>query len=251
MQVRNFALAVQPIPQGRSDFLDLDGNNSIKLWFSNSTEQLSIQIMSEVETSCSNPFNYLLESWAAVLPFKYPQSLFEQLAPYLQPYGFVVDSVALELAQDLLIANQNNTLDFLFALNQRIYQDCEYIVRETGEPFAPGVTWRNKQGSCRDYAVLFMEVCRAIGIAARFVSGYQEGDRDTLNRDLHGWVEVYLPGGGWRGYDPTLGLVVSDRHIPVAASAIPRNTAPVSGVVVPVNYGQRVNSTMNAQISIN
>lgn len=242
---------VQPQPQGRSDFVDLDGNNLIKLWFNNPTEQLSIQIMSRVETSCSNPFNYLLESWATQLPFEYPQSLFKQLEPYLKPDGFVLDSTALELAQNILMETQNNTLNFLFALNQRIYQDCEYIIRATGSPFPPGVTWRNKKGSCRDYAVLFMEVCRAVGIAARFVSGYQEGDRDDMsNRDLHAWVEVYLPGGGWRGYDPTLGLIVSDRHIPLSASAIPEYAAPISGVVVPVKYGQRVESTMNAQISI-
>lgn len=251
IQVCNFALSVNPQPQGRSDLVDLDGNNFIKLWFNNPTEQLNIQIMSEVETSCSNPFNYLLESWATSLPFEYPQFLFKQLEPYLKPHGFMLDAVALELAQDILMATQCKTLDFLFALNQRIYQDCEYITRETGSPFPPGFTWRNKKGSCRDYAVLFMEVCRALGIAARFVSGYQEGDLDMSARDLHAWVEVYLPGGGWRGYDPTLGLVISDRHIPLVASAIPEYAAPISGTVIPVKYGQAVKSTMNAQISIN
>ena len=96
-----------------------------------------------------------------------------------------------------------------------------------------------------------MEVVRAVGIAARFVSGYQEGDADMSGRDLHAWVEVYLPGAGWRGYDPTLGLVVSDRHIPLAASAIPEYAAPISGASVPVEYGQKIASTLNAQISIN
>ena len=103
MQVRNFVLSVQPELQGRSDFIDLDGNNLIKLWFSNPTTQLNIQIMSEVETTCSNPFDYLLESWATTLPFEYPQSLFKQLEPYLQPYSFILDAVALELAQDILM----------------------------------------------------------------------------------------------------------------------------------------------------
>ena len=144
----------------------------------------------------------------------------------------------------------NNTLDFLFALNQRIYQDCEYIIRETGKPYPAGMTWRRKKGSCRDYTVLFMEVCRAVGIAARFVSGYQEGDAQQQNRDLHAWVEVYLPGGGWRGYDPTLGLVISDRHIPLAASAIPELAAAVEGFVIPIKHGAKVTSTVNAQISL-
>ncbi len=139
----------------------------------------------------------------------------------------------------------------MFALNQLIYQDCEYITRETGKPYPAGITWERKQGSCRDFAVLFMEVSRAIGIAARFVSGYQEGDKNQQNRDLHAWVEVYLPGAGWRGYDPTLGLVVSDRHIPLAASAIPNYTAAVDGSITPVQRSQNVTSSMKAQILIN
>ena len=239
-----------PIAQGSSDFVDLDGNNSIKLWFKQPTEQLSIQTLAKVATSCTNPFFYLLEPWATNLPFDYPSSLLQQLKPYLQPYGFVVDTTALELGQNLIIDTQGNTLNFLFELNQRIYQDCEYIIRDTGEPMPPGVTWRNRKGSCRDYAVLFMDVCRAVGIAARFVSGYQEGDDQQQSRDLHAWVEVYLPGAGWRGYDPTLGLVVSDRHIPLAASAIPKYAAAVEGLVTPVEAGANVTSNLQAQISI-
>ena len=249
-QLHQFSLAVQPEPQGRSDFVDLDGNNLIKLWFDQPTEELSIQILAKVETSCTNPFNYLLEPWAISLPFDYPSSLLRQLEPYLKSSGFVSDGAASALAQDILVATQGNTLDFLFTLNQRIYQECEYVTRESGAAFPPGITWRNKQGSCRDYTVLFMEVCRAMGIAARFVSGYQEGDPEQQSRDLHAWVEVYLPGAGWRGYDPTLGLIVSDRHIPLAASAIPAYAAPVEGSVIAVNTGQNISSRMEAQISI-
>ena len=250
-QVNNFSLTVFPQPQGRSDFVDLDGNNSIELWFNNPTQQLNIQILARVETNCTNPFNYLLESGANTLPLDYPFSLYQQLKPYLQTYSSIPDGTALKLAQEIAYEAQGKTLDFLFNLNQRIYQDCKYITRDTGSPFPAGITWTRKEGSCRDYAVLFMEVARAMGIAARFVSGYQEGDENMSNRDLHAWVEIYLPGAGWRGYDPTLGLVVSDRHIPLAASAIPEYAAPVSGSVVPVEYGQNITSTLNAQISIN
>ena len=239
-----------PSTQGSSDFVDLDGNNLTKLWFDVQTDKLSIQTNSRVVTSCTNPFAYLLESWATTIPFDYPQSLFTQLKSYLSPYGWAIDAAAVELAQEIAIANKNNTLDFLFALNQRIYQDCNYAARDVGDPFPPGITWRGKQGSCRDYAVLFMEVCRAMGIAARFVSGYQEGDSEQQSRDLHAWVEVYLPGAGWRGYDPTLGLIVSDRHIPLAASAIPKYAAAVEGVVTPVELGAKVTSKLRSQISL-
>ena len=252
-KLHDFVLSVQPQPQNRSESIDLDGNHVSKLWFTTPTERLSIQIMTKVETYCANPFNYLLEPWAITLPIEYPNFLFKQLQPYLQSYSFIPDSAALELAQEILQETQGNTLNFLFALNQRIYQSCEYITRETGEPWQAGVTWRNKKGSCRDLTVLFMEVCRATGLAARFVSGYQEGDPDLIEGELHAWVEVYLPGGGWRGYDPTHGLAVSDRHIALAASAIPSYAAPVVGVVSPVKaeiQGEPVNSTLEAQISI-
>ena len=241
---------IYPQSQGRSDFVDLDGNNSIKLWFNSPTQQLNIQTLAKVETSCTNPFDYLLEPGMHILPFDYSHSLYLQLKPYLQTYSSIPDAVALKLAQEIAVETQGNVLNFLFNLNQRIYQDCEYIVRDTGSPFPAGITWERRQGSCRDYAVLFMEVCRAMGIAARFVSGYQEGDKNMSSRDLHAWAEVYLPGAGWRGYDPTLGLVVSDRHIPLAASAVPQYAAPISGSTIPVERGQQIVSTLNAQISM-
>jgi transglutaminase-like putative cysteine protease len=250
IQIQHFSLSVLPQPQGSSDFVDLDGNNLTKLWFIQPTAQLSIQTVATVITSCTNPFTYLLEPWAISLPFDYPSSLLRQLEPYLSPYSLLPDPTVVELAQDLSFATQGNTLNFLFALNQRIYQDCDYITRETGEPYPAGLTWRRKQGSCRDYVVLFMEVCRAVGIAARFVSGYQEGDTKQQSRDLHAWVEVYLPGAGWRGYDPTLGLVVSDRHIPLVASAIPSYAAAVEGSVTPIQPEVNLTAELKTQIMI-
>lgn len=219
-----------------------------KLWFEQPTDKLSIQTTAKIATSCTNPFDYLLESWATTIPFDYPSSLLQQLQPYLHRSSFLPDNTILELAQEIAIATQGNSLDFLFTLNQRIYQDCQYLIRKVGEPFPPGFTWRNKQGSCRDYTVLFMAVCRTVGIASRFVSGYQEGDAQQQSRDLHAWVEVYLPGAGWRGYDPTLGLVVSDRHIPLAASAIPKYAAAIEGTVIPVEIGTKVTSQLQAEI---
>ena len=249
IQLHSFSWSVLPLCRGSSEFVDLDGNNLIKLWFAEATENLAIQTILKVETSRQNPFDYMLEPWAIALPFDYPSSLLSQLQPYLKPYSFVVDSTALALGQEILVAAQGNTLDFLFELNQRIYQDCQYIIRETGAPLPPGVTWRDRQGSCRDYAVLFMEVCRTMGVAARFVSGYQEGDPKQESRDLHAWVEVYLPGAGWRGYDPTLGLVVSDRHIPLAVSAISSYTSAITGKVTPLKHGGKVTSELEAQIA--
>jgi transglutaminase-like putative cysteine protease len=95
--------------------------------------------------------------------------------------------------------------------------------------------------------VLYMDACRAVGLAARFVSGYEEGDSSIPDRDLHAWAEVYVPGGGWRGFDPTHGLAVSDRHIALVASPLPAQTLPVSGTT---QEGARVASQLEAEIRV-
>ena len=250
----NFLIKITPQPVGISDINDLDGNSVQKIWFTAPTEQFILEIDSEIETHIDNPFNFLLEPWALKLPMDYPTSLFHQLQPYLRPYSAIPDAIALALAQDILHQEKQDTLAFLNALNQHIYQSCSYVVRETGDPWEAGITWRNKTGSCRDLTVLWMEACRAVGLATRFVSGYQEGDLSTDDWELHAWAEVYLPGGGWRGYDPTHGLVVSDRHIALVASANPLYKAPVVGEIVPVSpfmtTGKLVQSAMQTQVVV-
>ncbi|MFB2922824.1 transglutaminase family protein [Aerosakkonema funiforme] len=229
-KLHSFFLQIDPEPIGISHITDLDGNAILQTWFGGSTDYLKIEVRSEVETYRTNPFVYLLEPWALSLPIDYPASMLSQLQPYLQPqYQINADPAVIQLAQEIAFAADYQIGTFLMQLNQQIYENCQYLRRETGEPFPGGVTWKEKSGSCRDLAVLFMEACRAVGLAARFVSGYQEGDPDQKERDLHAWAEVYLPGAGWRGYDPSQGLAVADRNIALAASALPAYAAPITG----------------------
>ncbi len=248
----NFSLHVEPTPQAIAHLTDLDGNLATQLWFDQTTSKLIIKVTSEVETYTANPFNYLLEPWALQLPIDYPSSLLVQLKPYLEPYTNHFSPIIVELAQEILAQVNGNTLSFLATLNQRIYEECEYLMRSDGDSLPPGVTWHQKQGSCRDFVVLFMDTCRAVGLATRFVSGYQEGDPDQEERHLHAWVEVYIPGGGWRGYDPTHGLAVADRHIVLAASALPSYCKSIEGLtrpVVPIIESQKpLVSQMTAKI---
>jgi len=233
-KIRDFSWKIDPEPIGISYSSDLDGNVLVQTWFKGITEHLIVEVNSEVETWRSNPFDYILEPYALKLPIDYPASLLTQLSPYLQrQFPGNVDPIATQLAEEIWFDSSGQTDIFLSKLNQQIYETCQYIDRETGDPFPAGITWKQKSGSCRDFVVLFMEVCRAVGLAARFVSGYQEGDPDQKDRQLHAWVEVYLPGAGWRGYDPTHGLAVSDRHIPLVASAFPSYTTPISGSFSP------------------
>ncbi|MBD2259946.1 transglutaminase family protein [Pseudanabaena sp. FACHB-2040] len=251
--LQQFQLTLTPEPASSSQLIELEGNSTLGIWFSaDKTAQLTIEAISEVETCRTNPFDYLVEPWAASLPLDYPTSVLTSLQPYLCPPLLpAVDPGVMQLAQALLHDVQGNLGYFLTALTQKIVESCEYTVRESGPPLPAGITWSQKRGSCRDYAVLFMAACQSLGLAARFVSGYYSGyateASTTTEGDLHAWVEVYIPGGGWRGFDPTHGLAVADRHIALAASAHPSQAAPVTGEVL---EGATVPSTLENHITI-
>ena len=228
--VTAFALSITPTPQKIVESVDLDGNNPIITWFdSQPTTNLQIHAQTTVSTNLTDPFNYLIEPWATDLPIDYPGSLSHQLQPYLTGYlADSIDPIAAELAGEIWQAVDGNTVAFLSQLNRQIYQNCDYAQRDTGAALPPSVVWQNRAGSCRDLVVLLIEVCRAVGLAGRFVSGYEAG-AETDDRHLHAWAEIYLPGAGWRGYDPTHGLVVAQNHIAIATSPIPAHTTPVEG----------------------
>ncbi|MBE9032233.1 transglutaminase family protein [filamentous cyanobacterium LEGE 11480] len=230
--LQKFDIQITPEPITITHLNDLDGNVLTHMMFDpdSRTESLAVAITSQVETHVDNPFSYQLFPWALQLPFDYPSSLQSQLQPYLR-LGQPIDPSAYELAQRLWGESGGTIQDFLFRLNNLIYRSCAQVVRESGQPWPPGLTWLKQSGSCRDYTVLFMEVCRAMGLACRFVSGYQEGDPDMTDRHLHAWPEVYLPGAGWRGYDPTHGLAVADQHIALVASVEPKYAGPIEGGV--------------------
>ncbi len=258
-QLQKFSLSINPAPIQLFDSIDLDGNVLTTAWFEQvPATNLTIHTLSQVATHLLNPFKYLLEPWAVRLPIDYPITLWQRLQPYLSGHlsrSAAIDPVAAQLGQEIWLATNGHTTDFLMALNQRIYQNCRYLFRENGEPLPPGITWSQQGGSCRDFAVLFMEVCRSIGLAARFVSGYQESSAEMVvnelmppsHQQLHAWAEVYLPGAGWRGYDPTHGLAVADDHIALVASPLPPQAAPTTGAM---QLGQIAQATMNYQLSI-
>jgi transglutaminase-like putative cysteine protease len=230
--LQQYVAQITPTPKGQTTLLDAEGNLITRCWWGDEwMDHLEIVTTSSVETLCDNPFNYLLEPWATKLPIDYPTALMGHLAPYLsaaQLGSIAADPVASQLAQEIAHKVSWNTVLFLSELTQMINQKLGYQVRESGDPMPPSITWSQKSGSCRDFVMLFMAVCRAVGLAARFVSGYEAGD-PAYEQMLHAWAEVYLPGAGWRGYDPTMGIVVCDRHVAIAASGWPRYAAPVTG----------------------
>lgn len=249
--LHRFDLRIHPQPLGIADNTALDGHTCTKAWFANTpTTQLEISVTSEVETLRPNPFDFILEPWALSLPINYPSYLFAQLQSYLGGYFLPMpqqDGVAIEIGQSIWLRSEGNVVTFLTELSQYLSQSVTYVLRETGYPYPPTVTWTEKRGSCRDITVLFMAICRSLGLATRFVSGYHEGDPNNSENHLHAWAEVYLPGAGWRGYDPTYGLAVGDRYIALSAAARPEDAAPVDGSL---RIGTPAQSTLEYQLNI-
>jgi len=224
-RVLHHGLEIAPAPAGRTQCLDQDGNVVVEAWFDRPVEALSVESTFAVETLREDPFDFLLRAGIGGLPLSYPAPLGDALGPYLrEPAG-----AAREFAAALASAAGSGTLEFLRALNRRLAEEFRYVARDTGAPNPAEITLGTREGSCRDLAVLFCEAARAMGIAARFVSGYQCATGLQGKIDMHAWAEVYLDGGGWRGYDPSAGLAVGTSHIAVAAGADPRLAAPFTG----------------------
>ena len=243
IQVRNFKLDVIPIPAGQSENLDLYGNTVNHLWFDGMMQELKLTTSFEVESMSWNPYYFIVNPpEAGILPVSYSVEELPQIHPYLIRCSTNVPVTAFATATAQEVDRQ--TLPFLSKLNDRISGMCERIIRPEGAPYQPTATLQQLKGSCRDLAVLFIDACRAVGLAARFVSGYVLNEADAGERDLHAWAEVYLPGAGWRGFDPSQGVAIASQHVPVAAGRISSEAAPVSGAI----RGNNVKRDFKAQI---
>lgn len=223
-----YDLEISPAPGGRTECLDQDGNVVVEAWFDRPLDELRVRSSFEVETLRENPFDFhLAGAELAALPLAYPEPLRSSLSPYLGPAD--PPPPVQELAH--IVAEQTGwkTLAFLTTLNQRIFESVRHVVRDDGPPLSAERTLAERQGSCRDVAVLFCSACRSVGIPARFVSGYEREAALQEPAQMHAWAEVYLQGGGWRGYDPSQGLAVYTAHVSLAAAADPLLAAPISG----------------------
>jgi transglutaminase-like putative cysteine protease len=236
-------LSIKPVPVYGEDGIDAWGNTNRRVTFQGQTDLLEIYADLEVETdeTCVPE----LPGPGSALPPRYGTET-AALAPYLQapeaggrlrPF---VDPLLAEAGDDLPT--------FLNALNGAIHRFYHRGIRLSGAPRTPAETIALGEGVCRDLTVLFMAACRQAGIAARFVSGYQQGDGTRQLRYLHAWPEVLLPGRGWYGYDPTHNSIVGADHVAVAAAPEPAAVTPVEG-----GYsfsGPEVTSTLETEIRI-
>ena len=211
-----------------------------RLVFPKKTTELKVTVDLVVEMSVYNPFDFFLTPSAEKYPFRYTQSAEIELAPYL-----VTESLTPLFKKYLETIDRSSmrTIDFLVQINQRLCKDIRYLIRMEPGVQTPEQTLAKASGSCRDSAWLMVQLLRHCGLAARFVSGYLiqlSPDIKSLDgpsgtevdfTDLHAWCEVYLPGAGWVGLDPTSGLLAGEGHIPLACTPHPSSAAPLEGSV--------------------
>lgn len=214
------------------------GNTIARVIFPEPVKELRVAVTLVAEMTVINPFDFFVEKYAENFPFQYDTLLKEELEPYfeIKERGPLLAKWLKNVKRDKCHINI-----FLVQLNQRLQQDIDYQIR-----MEPGVqtceeTLQKRLGSCRDTGWLLVQILRHLGLAARFVSGYLvqlTADQKSLDgpsgpehdfTDLHAWAEVYIPGAGWIGLDPTSGLFAGEGHIPLACTPDPVSAAPIAG----------------------
>jgi uncharacterized protein (DUF2126 family)/transglutaminase-like putative cysteine protease len=252
--IEAYSLRVEPADHFVNWQQDAVGNFISRLTFPNPTNQLTITVGLIADLKVINPFDFFIEDWAETWPssghFNYPEPLGDDLRPYLRAVdedgpGSGPGELVQAWVRNFSVRPGTRTINFLVELNRRINNDLSYSVRMEHGVQTPDFTLRTGVGSCRDFAWLLVSVARQMGLAARFVSGYLvqlTSDVKALDgpsgpsadfTDLHAWAEVYVPGAGWIGLDPTSGLFAGEGHIPLAATPHPSGAAPITGGIEP------------------
>lgn len=233
VQIRSESLEIHPAHQLRWEH-DVFDNSIALVNFTGKTDELRITSRYTVEQFNLNPFNFVLEIYTNELPFAYQDDEAPDLAPFLKQHH-PQDTAAIQEWVRPLLSSQGRarTLEFLIALNQSVAAQFGYSRREEPGVQTPAETLKSRSGFCRDFALLFMEAARYMGLAARYVSDYlcsTEGEKLEGAADAtHAWAEFYLPGAGWKGFDPTCGTLAAGLHLRVAVAREPSQATPICG----------------------
>ena len=237
----NFNLNISPNPKILYPLLAASGEEINRITFEGYTDSLSIKAISEVETLKHPCILDGVKERDLTLPFcrsiinRDLQGALEGWMPNGQH-----DPSAVELAQESLAGSSNNALSFTFQLIEIIQDRVKYTKRHTGPAWPASRTLRERVGSCRDLAMLMVEACRSVGIPSRFVSGYHFEDPLPNEFDLHAWAELYIPGAGWRGFDPSGKGLIDERYLTLVSSSKSNLTAVITG-----NFRGRTNLKNN------
>ena len=239
-RVLSYSMRVAPTGHFVNWQQDPQSNYLARLVFPEKTREFRVEVDLVAEMSVFNPFDFFLEPHAGEFPFRYTDEERKELAPYMAKVP-ATSAFSRYLAK--FSKKKQRTIDFLVAINQQLQSDISYLIRLEPGVQTPDRTLTRGEGSCRDTGWLLVQLLRHLGLAARFVSGYLiqlTPDVKSLDgpsgtevdfTDLHAWCEVYLPGAGWIGLDPTSGLLAGEGHIPLACSPEPSSAAPITGAV--------------------
>jgi transglutaminase-like putative cysteine protease len=209
---------------------DLYENNIGLLDLIEMSSDLVIESECIVQVTERNPFDFIIPSEAEEYPFSYDHEVAAELAPLISVlYRRDEGRVREWLSPYWHPGKRVGTLEFLQSLTKGIYATIKYQRRERKGVQSPAETIECNSGSCRDFAALFIEACRCLGLAARFVSGYMYSPTITGRMSMHGWAEVYLPGAGWIGFDPSWGILADSNYIPAAVTRHAEHAPPISG----------------------
>jgi uncharacterized protein (DUF2126 family)/transglutaminase-like putative cysteine protease len=237
-----YSMRIEPAGHFLNWQQDPQSNWLARAVFPERTSALSIEVDLVAEMAVFNPFDFFLEPHAERFPFDYEPWQRHELAPFLVR-AEATPAFARRLAA--IPRDEAPTVDALVDLNRRLQREVAYLIRMEPGVQTPEETLVKGSGSCRDSAWLLVQLLRHLGLAARFVSGYLiqlvpdvkpldgPGGAERDFSDLHAWCEVYLPGAGWIGLDPTSGLLAGEGHVPVACTPEPSSAAPVTGLVEP------------------
>lgn len=249
IKLRSYDIVVTPTPLGINERFSLEGNPYFQVWFTGFTQKLEILVNMELEVGSFNPFGFLIDvdflrriNTTKLPVFHYPEEERILLVPYLQ---FEKNNELADFARKHL--TDSNPLSFLMSLAGDIHLNWDHIIRMEEDVWSPEYTYNTKQGSCRDLSWLMIQLLRSIGLAARYVSGYAFNPELDEGNELHAWVEAYIPGAGWVGVDPNLGLLTDEHYIPLACSNHPSRTLPVHGTV---GGDEPSTSTLDAKVII-
>lgn len=247
--VENYKISIFPTPEGLEERLSIEGNPFFQTWFSGVTQRLEINSSFEVTIKPFNPFAFIIDMAfvdnidpGSEKIFSYEQREEIILYPYLKK-GSYQDIQS--YANTEFRKHKENPIGYLMSITAAVHADWTHIIREEDNLWEPDQTFKNKEGSCRDLSWMLIHMLRMQGLAARFVSGYAYNPALSEGHELHAWVETYLPGAGWIGIDPSLGLFADQNYIPLACSSDASNTLPVHG-----NYAGTGNAVLSTTVTI-
>jgi transglutaminase-like putative cysteine protease len=234
------------------EFEDVFGNWVTRFEIATPYTELTIMADSVVELLDVDPFGFVSKKIRPALPFAWMPWEQAMIAPYLRPVE-LPDTQLQELfdyAMSFVQKNDNDLMETLFDINLTIFRDYQYVTGSTNLHTTPYDVFVNKKGVCQDFANLFICMARLLGIPARYVCGYiytgNTGPNRARSDATHAWVQLYIPNIGWKGFDPTNGVLPETGHVRVGYGRHYQDATPTSGTL----YNTAATEAMTIEVTV-